>query len=358
MRALPLTSRRRAWTLVELLVSVAAATVLVGGMASAVVLASRALPPTAERANASADVALVAGQLAADLTCAVQVSQLTSRRIVFSVPDRTGNGTPETIVYDWSGTAGSALRLSRNGSAYVDLLPNVTDFTLVASTTTVTEQTAPTQQSSSALLASCLTGSTTYDASIQGSLWTGDVFRPNLPADTIRWKPTSVWLLLAYNGLPLGTARVRLYALDWRGLPTATPLAETTINESTLTASYQWYEYAWSGVPDLAPGTAVAFVVEHVNNSPSCWVGYRYSATGASQGYGRIVSTDGGSSWSVMPTYSVIFALYGTIVRETPGGNVDRRFLTAVRFRLATDGAADRTLEATVRLLNTPEIGG
>ncbi len=358
MRGHAPTACRRAWTLVELVVSAAAATVLVAGLASAVVLASRALPPAPHRANAAAAAALVAEQLAADLTCAVQVSQLTSRRIVFSVPDRTGDGTPDTIVYDWPGTVGAALRMSRNGSGYVNVLPNVTDFTLVGGIATVTEQIAPTEQSGQALLAICTTGGATYNALVQGNLWTGNVVRPLLPSGVVRWKPTSVWLMLAASGPTTGTARVRLYAVDWNGLPTPTPLGEATIRESALSTSLQWYEYTWSDVPDLPPGAAIAFIVEHVNNPPSCAVAYRFSSAAASLGYARVASTDGGNSWNLMPTYAVIFALYGTIVREVSGGSVDHDYLTTLRFRLTTDGAADRTLETTVRLLNTPEIGG
>ncbi len=350
--------RRRGWSLVELLVSTAASAVLIGGLASAVVLATRALPAPSEGAGAPADVALVADQLAADLTFAVSVSELSSRRIVFRVPDRTGDGVPEVFAYDWPGEPGAPLRCRRNGNRDIDVLRNVTDFTLVRGTTTVTEQTAPTRQTNNTLLASCLTGSVTSDASIQGSLWTGNVFQPSLPEDAVSWRPTAVWLYLAANGIPNGTARVRLYALDWRGVPAGTPLAETTVFESGLTVSYQWYEFAWPGVPDLAPGTGVAFIVEHVSNAPSCKVGFRFTPTGSEQGYTRVISTDGGQTWNLMPTHSVLFSLYGTVVREVPGGRVDRHYLTTVRMRLAVDGATDRTLETTVRLLNTPEVGG
>ena len=357
-RSIGRTCRRRGWSLVELLVSTAASAVLIGGLASAVVLATRALPAPSEGAGAPADVALVADQLAADLTFAVSVSELSSRRIAFQVPDRTGDGVPEELTYEWSGAVGAPLRLSRNRSAFVDLLPRVSDFTLMPGTTTVTEQTAPTRQTNSTLLASCLTGSVTSDASIQGTLWTGNVFRPDLPADAVSWRPSAVWLCLAANGMPNGTARVRLYALDWRGVPAGTPLAETTVLESGLTVSYQWYEFAWPGVPELAPGTGVAFIVEHVSNAPSCKVGFRFTPTASERGYNRVVSTDGGQTWNHMSTHSVLFSLYGTVVREVPGGSVDRHYLTTVRVRLAVDGATDRTLETTVRLLNTPEVDG
>jgi len=121
-------SIRRAFTLVELVASMAGASILVAGMASTMFVALRASNPT----NTPA-----AGMLAA-LTCMSDMSaelQYATSPPVFSssppsltvtVPDRSDADTAtETIRYAWSGVAGAPLTRSYNGGTAVAVIPSV-----------------------------------------------------------------------------------------------------------------------------------------------------------------------------------------------------------------------------------------
>lgn len=121
-------------TLVEVLVSAAILAILMGGMASAVSLASRALPRTGAKLSTSevqASVADAMEQFEADLFCATSINELTATTISVTVPDRShGSAGDETIRYAWSGVAGAALTRSYNGAPATTLVSNVSSFSV------------------------------------------------------------------------------------------------------------------------------------------------------------------------------------------------------------------------------------
>ncbi len=97
-------ARRRALTLLELVVSMVAMTTLMGGLASALVLASRAIPDDASSSAVALDAYYVADQMAGELFCARSLSERTATAVTFTVADRDNDAVAETIRYAWSGT--------------------------------------------------------------------------------------------------------------------------------------------------------------------------------------------------------------------------------------------------------------
>jgi hypothetical protein len=124
------TSRRHALTLVEAVVSLAVMAVLAGGMASAVVLATRTIDAEETPAAQASLAADVAGQISEDVQFALNFSERTNHAATFSVPDRDNDGAPEKIRYAWSGTSGDPLTKSYNGSTPVAIAKNVQHFSL------------------------------------------------------------------------------------------------------------------------------------------------------------------------------------------------------------------------------------
>src|SRR6476659_7316558 len=98
-------SQIRAFTLIEMLISLAIMTVIAAALGSTIVLASRALDqqagPGASTVAARRATALLLGEAAG----ATAFSDRTATAVTFTVPDRDGDGTPETIRYAWSGVA-------------------------------------------------------------------------------------------------------------------------------------------------------------------------------------------------------------------------------------------------------------
>jgi len=110
---------RRGFTLVEMVLSMAVMTILLGGIASAMILASRAMPDLATPLKATADGYHAADQLAGELYAAQTIIARSATSVTFTVADRNvpPDNIPETIQYSWSGVAGQPLtRKYNNGT--------------------------------------------------------------------------------------------------------------------------------------------------------------------------------------------------------------------------------------------------
>ena len=122
-------NRRPGYTLVEVLISSVSASILMAGLASALFLAGRALEggsAAAERSRA----ADAQSTLLTDLEHATSFSERADHAVTFSVPDRNGDGTAETLRYAWSGANGGELTLSVNGGTPAPVLTGVKSFRL------------------------------------------------------------------------------------------------------------------------------------------------------------------------------------------------------------------------------------
>ena len=123
---------RRGFTLVEMVLSMTVMTVLLGGIASAMILASRAMPDLATPLKARADGYHAADGLATELFAAQTITARSATSVTFTVADRTvpPDNIPETIQYSWSGVAGQPLNRQYNGGAAGTVLDNVYQFNL------------------------------------------------------------------------------------------------------------------------------------------------------------------------------------------------------------------------------------
>ncbi|MFH0980185.1 MAG: type II secretion system protein, partial [Planctomycetota bacterium] len=123
------------FTLVELVVSMAIMTILGLAMASAVLIASHALPKEDDPSERTAAAVEASEALAGDLVTAITITQAGPNVIEFIVPDR-GHGAagPETIRYAWSGTPGDPLTWQYNGGAAITIAEPVEAFSLAYTT--------------------------------------------------------------------------------------------------------------------------------------------------------------------------------------------------------------------------------
>ena len=121
---------RSGFTLVEMVLSMAVMTVLLGGIASALVIAARAVPGTATPVSLTVDGYYAAERLASELYAAQTITARGATSISFTVADRNGDANPETIYYSWSGVAGDPLDRRYNGGVAGAVLDNVYQFNL------------------------------------------------------------------------------------------------------------------------------------------------------------------------------------------------------------------------------------
>jgi type II secretory pathway pseudopilin PulG len=124
-------SIRRAFTLVELVASMAGASILVAGMASTMFVALRASDPTNTPAAGMLTALTCMSDMSAELQYAQAVTESTANAITATVPDRSDPGAaPETIRYAWSGVAGQPLTRRYNNGTVVNVVPSVQSFTV------------------------------------------------------------------------------------------------------------------------------------------------------------------------------------------------------------------------------------
>lgn len=120
---------RSGMQLLELVVSLASASLLMAGMASAVWIANRAAEiawtrqTTVTRNNAGLD------RLKADLAEAYPATNRTSTQATLSVSDRNSDGIRESIQYQWTGP-GAPLEMSINSGAWHGITENLDKFNL------------------------------------------------------------------------------------------------------------------------------------------------------------------------------------------------------------------------------------
>jgi len=128
---------RRAYTLIELVASIAATAILVAGMGSVVMVAARSTsesPVPVRQVRA----AVTAQDILSELEYAVSFSERTATAVEFTVTDRNGDASVETIRYAWSGTPGDPLTRQYNGGTAVEFRKDIHLFSYSDLVETVT----------------------------------------------------------------------------------------------------------------------------------------------------------------------------------------------------------------------------
>jgi len=124
-------------TLIEMLISISIISIIMLGLGSVMLIASKALPDTGNPADTIITASVAAEQLESELKFAVTFSVRDANTVEFTVADRNGDDIPETIRYTWSGTAGDPLTRQYNGGTVFTVAEDVNDFFLDYHTKTV-----------------------------------------------------------------------------------------------------------------------------------------------------------------------------------------------------------------------------
>ncbi len=339
----------RAFTLLELLVALTASTVLLGAMGSIFVLASRALPDNQVALTAGPAAARALDMICADVAYATSVSEGNATLLALTVPDRDRDGADEAIKYAWSGTPGDPLIRTVNDEAET-LVANTRSFALVYDTSTTTRGSAGGGTTAEQTLLN-LTSGFTSTASITPTYSIGQSFRLTLPAETTSWGVTRVGLRLSPNWPATGQVSLQLRTVESNGTPSSTVLAQTTINESTLTGSTVIYPLAAAG---LTPGRTYCVMVMHANGSVAADARTRASAS--PPGGAFIASGALGLGWTTDTTKVLECTIYGTattpLTTVSTASNLER-----VLISIKADSDTAPGVAGAARPLNRPGVG-
>jgi hypothetical protein len=268
------------------------------------------------------------------------------------VPDRTGDGNPETIRYAWSGTVGAPLTRQYNGGTAATIIDSVQalSFTYDKSSVVVTQSTESPEQTLFTYTAAVSPG----NASVASSLWVGEVFTPSgIPGSATAWKVTRVQYMAQTVNSAVGVTDVQLRTVSG-GLPASTVVDHVNLAESSLTSSYAWTTTTFTNGGSLTPGASMAICFQWVSDTAS--VGLRYDTiSSALSGASYASSTNSGSSWTAATLKALDLVVYGTY---TAPQSTTLYYLNTVGISLKAGASNASTMSTRAQILNQPQVTG
>ncbi len=367
-------SRQDGFTLVEVTISMAVATVLMGGLASGLVIASRAIPDSQSALSKTVVAYHSAQQIAGELYCATSFTERTPTAITFRVADRDNNLSPETIRYAWSGTPGDPLTRKYNAGAVVTVVQDVQEFDLsyVTRSATTTVDTVVTSLFEDALLASFegwpgIPLPTVTDMPVNTNSWSAEfLMASSLPANTTNLSITRVQLRMKQGTLGgAGVFSVGIHRSKGGGNPepSANPLGTPVAGTGLfLAASYGWAQFNFFDVSISNPSKDYVIVVKGTAGAGSDVLVERYNDGSAPKDDPVAMwTTDGGAQWSpkknTQADYDFPFRIYGDFeTKETVPQDVSSFWLQSVGITLRTGSDTSTRANTAVEILNQPEV--
>lgn len=337
----------RAFTLVELVVSLSITSILLVTIASSVVIASLAIPDGSEKSSVVIASSRGLDQLVEELRYALSIREQTATSLEFTVADRNGDILQEVIRYAWTGVAGDPLTRQYNGGAIIPVVENVQDFTLGYQTITYQKR-SPIMESSEIQLAGH-NGGLIVD-NVNNNRFIGQFFMPSIPdPEALNWKVTRVLVEVQRKGPPIGQTLLQLRTPTIDNLPGPTIYEQLSLLEVDLQVTFFWEEYFFTNVVGIPPDQGMCLVFVGVSDEISLEILY----DGAS-GSGLLLSTNGEVTWSYSGTSALNYVVYGTY--STIGPIVDAYALIGVDVRLVATDSGSAVLYASAPTFNTPEV--
>ncbi len=342
-------------TLLELMVSMGATSVLLAGMSSAVLLASLAARPDSP-ASGTIEASVTARQITAELSSAMSIIDLTPTSIEFTVADRDANGMAETIRYAWDGTTGSSLTRQYNGDTEVDVLDNVYDFGLTYHTESndVEVDDLVEEESAEQLLAQYdIAGNVqTYD--VKASFWPGQFFSPLLSTDVVHWRVTRVEAVLEKETADQ-MLHVQLRSATSATTPSATILEEVIVNSDSLADVFDWRTFEFNNVSHLHPTQKLLLVFTDDGAGFPAKVKC-VDTPGPVPRIKLVTSTNQGANWLLIPSTNCQFRVWGTVTTMIDAAESTKGYLNRIALEILVGSNTNSTVHTAVHLHNRPEV--
>lgn len=366
---------RRAFSMIELVLGMAVASLTMLAIASSLMLSAKALPTARGSTGATTLGSLPAQELLDDLRVATAVSEAAARSVTLTVADRTGDGEAETIRYAWSGVAGQPLTRSINGGAEEVVTAGVYGLALdYSKEATVTNTQVPTAMTSGTVLMAQFAGwsgitSTTATLGVTSATWASEAFtidRVSLPATVTAVRLTRVDLMMKQGLLSTSGATVTIHPRRAAGAvqPAASAIGVGgTVLPAILGASAGMVPVALVGVT-LPDPTVLNYcvVVKGLGIGASCEVVYDTSSSAPVDSTVFQMSANGGSTWTPSTNTNrndLRFALYGEYDWTASVAQSSTSYaLRSATVRLQTGQDSGSASVASVVALNKPPIPG
>ncbi len=361
--------RSRGYSLVELAITLPTVAILTLGMSAAVLVSVRSIPHPGSLITANTEATRVLERLERDLRCAVEILTQEDREIRFRVPDRNGDGLPETIRYWWSGVSGTPVFRQVNAHAAEVLLGQAANFELEYQTEDVSRQQVQREvvTSPEVLLSSDENWGvgTVQTMNINRNSWAAPVFTlaSQIPRDCSRLRFTRA--VVTCRRSSVGTISVGLYRVA-DGLIPRLPVPvgsavsfntnqlppSTWQSRSIPLSSDAWVDDGCRRFSLLISSTAV--------NTP-LQLRYKFSTLAPTNDRSTLRwSTNQGVSWqpdsSTWHRHDLFFGVYGhferTIVSQVTETTEHVRSIRVILNSATNQGVR---IDASIGLLNQPE---
>lgn len=257
------------FTLIELTISLAIMAIIATALGSTIVLASRALDQDAGPAAAAVAARRATDRLLADLAAATGFSERTATSVTFTVPDRDGDGAPETIRYAWSGSSGDALTRQYNGAAAETFADGVQRLNFTYLLRTVDPPPPKEVESAEMRLVAHedAPGGSFREQVVLEKTGCGAYFKPVLPVNAVRWKVTKIEFVARKALLANGTILFAVTTPTASLKPGTQVLAAPTLMASSLPLIPAWQAISISGVDNLDPAKGLCFTARTASSS-------------------------------------------------------------------------------------------
>jgi hypothetical protein len=361
---------RRGLSLVEVAVSVAAASVLVLAIGSVILVSSKALPDSTSVTRTALSAGAITDQMNDEVRYAIAVTEMSPASITFIVPDRDGDGSADSVRYAWSG---GKLTRQVNGGAIVSVADNVKDFQLEYTKRKVTESKSTTSTvSSGEVLLATFSGwtsivATTNQMLVTGSTWIAEAFTIDqvaIPPDATAVKISRVSLLVSKPSSGGADVTVEIHKPQTAGstLPDATVVGSPAIIPlASLTTSAAWLDATFSDVVFPGPVTDLVLLAKG-SGTTGGKLQYLTALLAPLDNKTMQWTSNSGSSWlpaSGLNTNDLMFNVYGSYEKTTTAtASTDTYYLTNVGVSIQVGDQPSSRIQMSARVLNEPGVPG
>lgn len=339
---------RRGFTLVEMTLAAVIVAVVLGGLFSATMLASRVAETPYKRSTL--DLHGLIDRIRQDAAIATAVQTLGTTAVTLTLPDRDGDGTADTVAYNWGQATATNGTITRTENGVAEAIPvRTSTFTV---TSDIEETTSNDVSESSEQLLFSRTPLIPFTYAIRSAQWTGQYVVPALASNAVAWRVTRVRFPARYRGTTGGLTRVQVRTQSG-GLP-RTVVDESWLVESTLPFSFATQQISFSNAGNLSPASGVCIVFQWAADTDACELQYESLLSILSAGH-RVTSTNSGATWSANGLQALSMQVYGTY--SIPAGVTTRR-LRALNVRVKNDSTMAAPITTTIRFNNRPVVPG
>lgn len=317
---------RGAFTLVELVLAMAGTSLLLLGITSAIVVASRSAFDPEQPQTALARSRSVAQLIAQDLAQATSIVEGTATAVEFTVADRDDDGLEETLRYEWSGLAGDGIFRSFNGDSAL-LAPDIASLTFTYNTTTENATVVGSAAEGAEQLLYAFEDASLSNVPISTTSWLAMTIAPTLPSDATAWSVTRLSFEAKQDAAATGTLLIKVRSS--LSVLTSVLGPTITVNESDLPAAYGWTTVPVSGVAGLSPSSSVSISFEAVSLlANSARMKYCDACEAHAVAY-RSASSSAGTTWTTYVDGALNLRVYGKITRPARTSTALTRLVSA-----------------------------